>query len=109
MNLRNYAERAAPTAMTASVPPDDMLSMAPIARSGKGRPKGPLRGKGGSALASTIALNLPGSEPVMEEVKQAWGDQQPENFNGWTAQEEALLARGLVIFGRYSQILILVC
>lgn len=87
--------------MTAAVPPDDLVGMVPMSRGGKGQAKGGMRGRGGSAMASAIAMSLSGSEPMAEDGKQQpWVEQLPEHVHGWTPQEEALLARGLVIFGR---------
>ena len=89
--------------MTAAVPPDDLVGMAPMSRGGRGQVKGGLRGRGGSAMASAIAMNLSGSDPMVEDGRpQPWSEQHPEHIHGWTPQEEALLARGLVIFGRYT-------
>lgn len=99
------ADRGGTTAMAAAVPPDDLVGMVPMSR--KVQMRGGVRGRGGSAMASAIAMSLSGPEPILDEpplqpaLQQPW-EQMPDHVHGWTPQEEALLARGLVIFGRYG-------
>ena len=86
--------------MTAAVPPDDLVGVVPMSRAGKATMEGVMRARAGTAMASAIGMSTPINEPVAEEGKQHWSEQLPEHVHGWTPQEEALLARGLVIFGR---------
>ena len=62
--------------------------------------KGGMPARGGSAMASAIAMNLGGGDSLEEARAQAWPEQLPEHVMPWTQQEEALLARGLLLYGR---------
>lgn len=87
--------------MTAAVPPDDLAGMVPMPRRGQ-QMKGGMRARSGSAMASAIAMSLGGGDPLEEGRAQPWPEQLPEHVMPWTQQEEGLLARGLLLYGRYA-------
>ena len=85
--------------MTAAVPPEDLAGMVPMPRRGA-QMKGGMRPRGGSAMASAISAGMGSGEGLEEGRAQAWPEQLPEHVMPWTQQEEALLARGLLLYGR---------